>query len=75
MEVGPRLRNGIRVEDFVGHYGGEEFAIVLCDCDLEDAGQIGERLRASIADTPFTYECCQEYAPAPGHSSSNQCLP
>lgn len=56
LEVGARLRAGIRVADFVGRYGGEEFAIVLSGCDLADAGLIGERLRSSIADTPCTYE-------------------
>jgi diguanylate cyclase (GGDEF)-like protein len=56
QEVGVRLRTGIRAEDFVGRYGGEEFTIVLYDSDLEDASRIGEQLRASIADTPCTYE-------------------
>ncbi len=56
LEVGSRLRAGIRAEDFVGRYGGEEFAVVLSGCDVEDASRTGERLRASIADTPCTYE-------------------
>jgi diguanylate cyclase (GGDEF)-like protein len=56
QEVGARLRTGIRAEDFVGRYGGEEFTIVLYGCDLEDASRIGEHLRALIADTACTYE-------------------
>ncbi|MBA2287343.1 MAG: GGDEF domain-containing protein [Ktedonobacteraceae bacterium] len=56
LEVGTRLRTGIRAGDFVGRYGGEEFAIVLSGYNIEDASRICERLRASIADTPCTYE-------------------
>jgi PleD family two-component response regulator len=55
LEVGARLHAGIRAEDFVGRYGGEEFAIVLRGYALEDASKPCERLRALIADTPCTY--------------------
>ena len=42
------LARGLRVGDLLGRYGGEEFCIVLPDCDLAQALQIAERLRSDI---------------------------
>jgi diguanylate cyclase (GGDEF)-like protein len=55
-EVGRRLVGVLRVEDFVGRYGGEEFAIVLVNTPLEDARAVGERLREALASTPVLWE-------------------
>ena len=49
-EVASRLRTTLRVEDFVGRYGGEEFAIVLTDTDIVSASETAERLRSTIAE-------------------------
>lgn len=53
-EVACRLRAAARPVDSVTRYGGEEFAIVLPDCDEHAAQVVGERLRACIATTPVT---------------------
>jgi diguanylate cyclase (GGDEF)-like protein len=37
----------VRKTDMVTRYGGEEFAILLPDCDLEDAMEIADRLRTA----------------------------
>jgi two-component system cell cycle response regulator len=42
-----------RATDMVARFGGEEFAIVTPDANLEVAGRVAERLRASIADAKF----------------------
>jgi diguanylate cyclase (GGDEF)-like protein/putative nucleotidyltransferase with HDIG domain len=55
-EVGSRLRTAIRLEDFVGRYGGEEFAVVLTGADLSQAYQAAERLRLAVADHPYFWE-------------------
>lgn len=55
-EVGKRLVNTVRREDFVGRYGGEEFAIVLINIGLEEAVQVAERLRAALAQDPCLWE-------------------
>ena len=55
-EVGQRLRMVLRQEDFVGRYGGEEFAIVLTDADLISARQTAERLRAIVATQPCPWK-------------------
>ena len=55
-EVGNRLRSGIRLEDFVGRYGGEEFAIILTDTDLPGAIQVADRLLAAINSQPCYWQ-------------------
>jgi diguanylate cyclase (GGDEF)-like protein len=39
----------LRKSDLFGRFGGEEFAIVLPGCDLEQAHQLAEQLRMAIA--------------------------
>jgi len=55
-EVGRRLANTVRQEDFVGRYGGEEFAIILTNTQLEEARQTAERLCEVLAKDPCLWE-------------------
>ena len=55
-EVASRLRNTLRLEDFVGRYGGEEFALVLVDADIVGASETAERLRLAIAGQPCMWQ-------------------
>lgn len=48
-----QLGNELRGEDLLARVGGEEFAILVGGLDDAQVLQLGERLRASIADTPF----------------------
>jgi diguanylate cyclase (GGDEF)-like protein len=48
-EIAGRLRAFLRLEDFVGRYGGEEFAIVLIGANGKSAHHAAERLRETIA--------------------------
>ena len=52
-EAAKRLREAARHYDHVGRIGGEEFLIVVPNCDLEALRECGERFRASISDWPF----------------------
>ncbi len=54
VEVASRMRSALRSYDTVGRYGGEEFLILLPGCDTQRAEQQAERLRAAIAERPFT---------------------
>jgi diguanylate cyclase (GGDEF)-like protein len=47
------LLESVRDMDTVARYGGEEFAIILPETDAENGLRVAERLRASIAGTPF----------------------
>ena len=48
--VGATLRGVLRARDFAGRNGGEEFAVLLPDTEIEAALEIAERVRAAIAE-------------------------
>ncbi|HEY5002085.1 MAG TPA: diguanylate cyclase, partial [Ktedonobacteraceae bacterium] len=58
-EVGHRLREGIRKDDCIGRYGGEEFAILLLNIEQHEAFELAERLRYSIAKTPCLWQLAE----------------
>jgi two-component system cell cycle response regulator len=47
-EVARRMRAALRPYDGIGRYGGEEFLLVLPDCDTSGAITLAERLRLAI---------------------------
>jgi two-component system, cell cycle response regulator len=49
-EVAKRLLGAVRSYDFVGRYGGEEFIIVLSNCDPDFAPGRAEEIRKSISN-------------------------
>jgi len=51
-EIGRRLCAQLRIYDGVGRYGGEEFLMVLPNCDLPSALARANALREIIASTP-----------------------
>jgi diguanylate cyclase (GGDEF)-like protein len=52
-EVARRLRSNLRVYDGVGRYGGEEFLMVLADCDLMAALLKADDLRSCVGSEPI----------------------
>jgi two-component system cell cycle response regulator len=52
-EVAKRLLASVRSYDLVGRYGGEEFLIVLNNCDASSAIPRAENIRQAIAGRPF----------------------
>ena len=55
-ETAARLRHNMRPYDQVGRYGGEEFLVVLPNCDLEQASQQAERMRLRLNETSMIIE-------------------
>lgn len=51
IETARRLVRGIRGQDLVARWGGEEFLILLPDTDLAGGAVVAEKIRASIAAT------------------------
>lgn len=58
-EVAGRLISSVRAYDAVGRYGGEEFLIVLSNCDEGGLQARAENIRSAIATTPFQTESGQ----------------
>jgi two-component system, cell cycle response regulator len=52
-EFATRIRRDTRGIDLACRLGGEEFVMVMPDCDLAKAYQVGERLRQCIETAPF----------------------
>lgn len=53
QELARRTQNCLRVTDLAGRLGGEEFSILLPGTDKQGGMVFAERLRRSIAETPF----------------------
>ncbi|MBG0811058.1 bifunctional diguanylate cyclase/phosphodiesterase [Methylosinus sp. H3A] len=51
-----RLRTNVRVNDLVARYAGNKFAVLLENCDVEQAKASGQRLIEVIAHSPFATE-------------------
>ena len=49
-EIAAVLRAGTRATDLVCRYGGEEFAVLLPNTEIESAATMGERMRGMIED-------------------------
>eukprot|EP01022_Parablepharisma_sp_SALTPOND_P020904 TRINITY_DN3928_c0_g3_i2.p2 TRINITY_DN3928_c0_g3~~TRINITY_DN3928_c0_g3_i2.p2 ORF type:complete len:296 (-),score=106.97 TRINITY_DN3928_c0_g3_i2:144-1031(-) len=59
------LRQEKRSHDLVGRLGGEEFALVLPESSLEEAFNLAERIRATVAASP-----ARHHGAAIGYSAS-----
>lgn len=55
-ETATRLRSNMRTYDQVGRYGGEEFLIVLPNCEMEQAMLQAERIRGMFHDRAMMIE-------------------
>lgn len=52
-EIAQLIKSSLRITEYVGRWGGEEFFIVLPNTNAVDAYILSERIRINIADTVF----------------------
>lgn len=50
------MTRGLRGQDHIGRYGGEEFAVLLPETTLEAAREVLERIRQAIAEMRLAFE-------------------
>ncbi len=55
-EVARRLASGIRPYDAVGRYGGEEFLVLLPECEHDAAIERADQIRLLVGSRPMTVE-------------------
>jgi diguanylate cyclase (GGDEF)-like protein len=53
VEMGTILQRELRAPDFVSRYGGDEFALILPETDLDGARRSVGRVRTRISAHPF----------------------
>jgi diguanylate cyclase (GGDEF)-like protein/PAS domain S-box-containing protein len=70
-EVGTEWRLIARVTDLIARYGGDEFAVLLCDCSAEAACNVLERLRGALPDG---ITCCAGVAQWDGDCSAEDLM-
>jgi two-component system cell cycle response regulator len=56
VQVAKRLADNLRKYDTIGRYGGEEFLVIVPEPGETTTETVAERLRLSIAETPFQIE-------------------
>lgn len=52
-QIGAQVRGHARSDDLAARIGGEEFALLLPECNAADAAQLAERLRAAVQAAAF----------------------
>lgn len=53
LAVAEVLRGAVRADDILVRFGGDEFVIILPNCEIPDALKIGEKLREQIEELVF----------------------
>ncbi len=53
VHIADMIRESVRMEDIAARFGGEEFIVLLIQCDEDNAYTAAERLRQNIERTPL----------------------
>jgi diguanylate cyclase (GGDEF)-like protein/PAS domain S-box-containing protein len=55
VEIGRRLSSRLRASDHIARMGGDEYAVILCNINRADLGQIADEFRKALGALPFAY--------------------
>ena len=55
IEIGRRLSSRLRASDHIARMGGDEYAVILCNINRADVGQIADEFRKALGALPFVY--------------------
>jgi diguanylate cyclase (GGDEF)-like protein len=55
VDLARALTSSLRNVDLLGRIGGEEFLVIAPETDMDGAVVLGERIRSTVEQTPFTY--------------------
>jgi len=55
ISVAEKIKLGLRKNDLVARWGGDEFLIMLPEVALVDSEAIGEKIRQRVVNSPFIY--------------------
>lgn len=72
VDVAARLAEGVRQEDLVTRWGGEEFLIIAPSADTHEASRIGERIRRAVEQQPLAGVQCSVTAGIAQHRHGEQ---
>lgn len=75
VHLGYALQDFFRAVDCVGRLGGDEFAVILPDCGLDDAQQVGRRLIRTMSGPFKTQGFPKQVAEKVGMSVGIACVP
>ncbi len=63
QELGRLVSSLLRAGDTIGRYGGEEFLVLLPETTQEEACQVAERIRKTVAESPLATSAVKEGIP------------
>ena len=63
QELGRLVNSLLRAGDSIGRYGGEEFLVLLPETTQEEACQVAERIRKTVAESPLATSAVKEGIP------------
>jgi len=70
-----RLAGVVGEGDIVCRYGGEEFAVILCDCPVQETAAMAEALRRAISDRPMRIATSPEELSVTVSIGAAMCVP